>query len=150
MRSAQRTRYYCDHCNRGSGSPSAMLRHEKGCTANPNRVCSMHYKVTGGCGPLPLKTLLEVFMNPALGKDWQERMKRLRDEADNCPACILATIRQSGVQKYEPDEDGRGLPDEMYWKSPFGDTVCLGFNFKEELKSAWEEHALHRGCREDY
>ena len=35
MRTAMRPRYYCDHCNKGNGSPSAMRRHERGCTLNP-------------------------------------------------------------------------------------------------------------------
>ena len=41
MRTAMRPRYYCDHCNKGNGSPSAMRRHERGCTMNPQRVCGM-------------------------------------------------------------------------------------------------------------
>ena len=103
----------------------------------------MHNKLTGGEKPPTLETLCSVFMNPEHGNNWEARMKDLREEAHNCPACILATIRQTGVQKsfvQFPDDDFTYLPDSMYFKTPFGDTACLGFNFKYELKSAWDEY----------
>lgn len=54
-------------------------------------------------------------------------MLELREDCENCPACILAAIRCSGIQKYEPDEDGENTgPD-------------LKFNFKEELASMWAQ-----------
>lgn len=34
MRKALRMRYYCEFCNKGSGSASYMKRHEAGCTNN--------------------------------------------------------------------------------------------------------------------
>lgn len=37
MKTRMRPRYYCDHCQKGSGSPSAMRRHEASCTLNPRR-----------------------------------------------------------------------------------------------------------------
>lgn len=38
MRTAMRPRYYCDHCNKGNGSPSAMRRHERGCSAASGQI----------------------------------------------------------------------------------------------------------------
>jgi hypothetical protein len=34
-------RYYCEFCGKSGGSASHMSRHEKYCTANPNRRCGM-------------------------------------------------------------------------------------------------------------
>ena len=88
MRTAMRPRYYCDHCNKGNGSPSAMRRHERGCTANPQRVCGMCAKLSaeGGpdqtCGTAELVTVLDT-----LG------FKAMCVAAHNCPACILAALR---------------------------------------------------------
>ena len=79
MRMAMRPRYYCDHCKKVSGSPSAIRRHESGCTANPGRVCAMHEKVTGGEVAPTRDELLAAFMNPDLGQDWKARMKALRE-----------------------------------------------------------------------
>jgi len=57
--------------------------------------------------------------------NWQWAMKRLRAAADNCPACILAAIRQSHVNDIEVDEDGISSgPD-------------LKFNYMEEIKTFW-------------
>ena len=109
MRTAMRPRYYCDHCNKGNGSPSAMKRHESGCTANPGRVCGM-------C---------------RLRADDEEREHiPSRDElvavldaggfaamclaADNCPACILSALRtkndvddETGAPFVAGPKDGR-------------------------------------------
>lgn len=41
MKMVMRPRYYCDYCNKGNGSASAMKRHESGCTKNPERACKM-------------------------------------------------------------------------------------------------------------
>lgn len=143
MKMVMRPRYYCDHCKKVSGSPSAMRRHEQGCTANPARVCTMHEKVTGGEDQPTREELLGAFMDPALGQDWKARMKALRESAHECPGCILFTIRQSGVTKRSMDPElgwWGPLPDEMSWPSPYGDTCTLGFNFKRELQSAWSEY----------
>ncbi len=88
MRTAMRPRYYCDHCNKGNGSPSAMKRHESGCTNNPHRVCRMCAvgeveQVT----PYDLVKLLDL-----------EGFKAMCGAANQCPACILATLRRRFVQ----------------------------------------------------
>ena len=135
MKTKMRPRYYCDHCNRGSGSPSAMRRHEETCTANPKRYCHM-------CRQARDVAPLAAILTAAGGtlKDWQGKMERLRDAAENCPCCILASIRQSGVQReaWTPDE-GNCYPDtEMEWSVPGSGTHMLGFNFKRE-KAAYLE-----------
>ena len=42
-------------------------------------------------------------------------LKKLRDKADNCPSCILATIRQSKLN-------------------------AAGFDFQEDVGEMWKEH----------
>jgi len=88
MRTAMRPRYYCDHCNKGNGSPSAMRRHEAGCTKNPNRVCRMCALVRdefGGPEQRCLSDLTAILQ--AAG------FKAMCDAANDCPACILAALR---------------------------------------------------------
>ena len=96
MRTAMRPRYYCDHCNKGNGSPSAMKRHERGCTVNPDRVCGMCKMQADGGGPEPspprdeLVRILDA-----------EGFAGMRRAANDCPACILSAIRTKNVMDYE-------------------------------------------------
>lgn len=140
MKMAMRPRYYCDHCNRGTGSAAFMLRHEASCTANPNRECRM-------CGtgtPAHLENLAAILRRPgATLEDWQAKMVNLREAAEHCPCCILAAIRQSGIQRGTGTPDEEGYPDisAMCWREP-GAAGCdkmLGFDFKEE-KAAYLAH----------
>lgn len=88
MRTAMRPRYYCDHCNKGSGSPSAMKRHERGCTLNPQRNCQMCARLADEGGPEPAPPrdeLLRVMDNDGFAA--------MCKAANDCPACILAALR---------------------------------------------------------
>jgi hypothetical protein len=106
MTKKQCWRYKCDHCGKVMYSSQWMKRHEEGCTANPARTCRMPIH-EGEQGQQPIETL-----------------KELREISDECPACILAAIRQTGIQKVTIDEDGVSGID-------------LKFNFKEELAAMW-------------
>ena len=88
MRTAMRPRYYCDHCNKGNGSPSAMRRHERGCTLNPQRECGMCKMLSGegGPGPAPPRDELVRIMDA-------EGFGSMCKAANGCPACILAALR---------------------------------------------------------
>lgn len=108
MRTAMRPRYYCDHCNKCNGSPSAMRRHERGCTLNPQRVCGMCAKLAddGGPEPAPPRDELVRVMDT-------EGFKAMCATANDCPACILAALRtknrmddETGPYVSGPD-DGR-------------------------------------------
>ena len=81
MITKMRPRYYCEHCKKGSGSPSYMKRHEAACTLNPNRICRMHGRPT-----LSRDRLTEI-MNA-------EGFPAMCKAADECPACILSVVRQ--------------------------------------------------------
>lgn len=140
MRTAKRWRYYCDHCTKVSGLRTAMEKHEKGCTLNPNRDCGICTIVSGGM-PATTAELIALLPDPAkfqrveswdAGQDFggsgeytvtdddglrdatHAVLPKLRELTDNCPACILAALRQ------------RGIP------AP----IVTGFNFTEELKAA--------------
>ena len=81
MKTKMRPRYYCDHCGKGTGSPSYMRRHERGCTLNPARVCGMckeeHQK-----SPADLLTILN-----------SAGFAAMQEVANHCPACILSALR---------------------------------------------------------
>ena len=109
MRTAMRPRYYCDHCNKGNGSPSAMKRHERGCTLNPQRVCGMCKMVhdEGGDEPAPPRDELVRVLD-------EQGFKAMCTAAHDCPACILAALRTKNFKgdAYTPPgvlgpEDGR-------------------------------------------
>lgn len=126
VRKAQRWRYYCDFCKKAGGSAGHMTRHERGCTANPNRVCGVCAQAEAA--PEPLAKLVEFVRSKMvwdkhvpedcepyahLDKEMTEELRRL---ADGCPVCMLAALRQS--KAYPPSG---------------------AFDMKAELKSLWNE-----------
>jgi hypothetical protein len=132
MRVRHVIRYYCDFCPRGYFKKASMMRHERGCTANPNRVCGLcEYAVPS----LKQKPMIELIacLSGGLGPrdsppDWSNcdvdgRMRNLRALTEGCPGCILAAIRQSGIMKALYDSE-YGAPD-------------LKFDFKKELEAWW-------------
>lgn len=88
MLTKMRPRYYCEHCNKGNGSPSAMRRHERGCTLNPQRICGMCSLLAreGGPRPAPPRDVLVQTMDA-------DGFKAMCELANDCPACILAALR---------------------------------------------------------
>lgn len=111
-------RYYCDFCRKGSLSGGHMGAHEKRCTANPNRTCRMHANYEQ-----PQKPISELIAALS-SREPDHAMATLRELADNCPMCILAAIRQSGICKWDGDPESK--------------PIDLGFNFKGELEAAWK------------
>src|ERR1700683_2010310 len=101
MRVRHVIRYYCDFCPRGYFKKPSMERHEKGCTANPKRVCGLCEYAEPPLKQRPMSDLIAC-LSPKI--DWadvdtKEGMKRLRELTEGCPGCILAAIRQSGIVK---------------------------------------------------
>ena len=123
MRTVMRPRYYCDHCKKGNGSPSAMKRHEAGCTLNLQRVCGMCAKLHDNGGPMlapPRDELLRLLD--------ADGFKAMREAANDCPACILAALRTRNVKsEFGPytvpgPEDGRNewsytAAKAEYWRN---------------------------------
>ena len=91
MRTAMRPRYYCDHCNKGNGSPSAMRRHERGCTLNPQRECGMCKMQADSFEPAPPRDDLVRVMD-------ERGFNAMCEAANNCPACILSALRTKNTK----------------------------------------------------
>jgi len=95
-----------------------MIRHERGCTLNPNRLCGVcRQKWDVEHAQLLIKALGD-------GKS-KESVDALREAADGCHACMLAAVRLSGIQK-PSDEDGPGFSVEH-------------FEYQREKKRYWDE-----------
>ena len=125
--------YYCDYCKKSGGSAGHMKRHERGCTKNPNRECGVCGLVEGT--PQPLESLIRLWQDaeeeryhaaPGKGYDFLTELltneanavlPQVRDAANNCPACILASIRQAGIP----------VP------------MVTGFDWTNEMKAVWDE-----------
>ena len=131
MRVKHVTMYYCDFCKKKLMVRPAMEKHEKHCTMNPNRACRMCAKIEADAAPLaelvailpdPKDYMTEdefgVSVGGTFGKDVDEAIPKLRAAADNCPMCMLAAIRQSGINRWG-------------WAN---------FNFKAEVDSVWSEY----------
>lgn len=127
MRKAQRWRYYCDHCKKSGGSAHHMARHERGCTANPGRVCGICDRIGLTAAPLAeLISLVRAIGTPEYSEptdqSWfllnKEAFATLREKADNCPCCILAALRQ-GNANTASDVD---------------------FNFRQAIKDVWKDY----------
>lgn len=130
MKMKMRPRYYCEHCKKSGGSAHHMRRHEVGCTANPNRVCGMCAVDRDQFDGEHEQALTEALI-AAAEADWQTGLEtgdpyheqkpvKLREVSHDCPACMLAGIRLSGVY--------------------------LDFNFKDEAAAFWADR--QRGMAE--
>lgn len=127
MRKVKKWRYYCDFCKKASMRGDVIKKHEIGCTMNPLRKCGICEYFGNEQKPIDdLKATVEANGDMCI--------KPLRELTDNCPACILAAIRQHNK---EMDVEDRIWTDERE------------FNFKTEMQSHWdqvnEDRANERG-----
>ncbi len=105
MKERQRTVFYCDFCRKHGLSRHAMRAHEIRCTMNPFRVCSWHEPKRG---QNPLDVLARRLRErPGLT---EQDIFWLHDAVDGCPACMLAALRQSGVE-YHYDSNSHRIFD---------------------------------------
>jgi hypothetical protein len=98
VRTKKVTVHYCDHCSGRKFTVPAMVKHELACTMNPNRVCRMCKMA--GLTQKPLSELMAAAPVFELDREKQDDGSALRKAAGNCPACILAAIRQSNEAGY--------------------------------------------------
>lgn len=110
MRSKKVTRHWCDHCNKGSLQKHSMAVHERHCTMNPARACRV-CGILGGpvvSDPEALRALIAILPNDVTPasfgdelNDYVERanaaIPKLREAAGDCPACMLAALRQAKI-----------------------------------------------------
>ena len=114
MRSRKVIRYWCDFCNRGGLQKRAMQIHEDNCTLNPERGCRVCALL--GARPEAMKNLLALLpdsepyrtdaprsslgdaeAHERLRLEAEAAMPALRDLTENCPACIMAALRQAKI-----------------------------------------------------
>ena len=119
--------YQCDFCGKKNYSAAAMNKHEKNCTMNPDRECRM-CKLRED-SQTPLSELVAILPKMEIvddnyggvrvlnAEEIETAMKAVREKADNCPTCILATIRQKGVY-----------------------VSITGFDYKKECKEFWNNY----------
>ncbi len=133
MRKVKRWRYYCDFCKKAGGQKYYIEKHERGCTANPNRFCGL----CDHCGESqPDLSVLTEFIDSyckdlprydnddsvliASGDKLDPMVEKLSKLANYCPACILAALRQAKTETYS------------------------NFKFKEKLDAWWAEENASR------
>lgn len=144
MRRKKVWRFYCEYCKKANCSGASISKHEKHCTMNPSRDCGM-------CriADLPqaeLSKTLAILPDPKQYEDtsteeetgfvWtgytglteavEEVMQKVRDATENCPACIMAALRQRGIP----------IP------------AVTSFDFTAECKSWWSD--FNDAHRDDY
>ena len=118
-----RTRAWCDFCKKGMWSVAKIEVHEKHCTMNPNRVCRVcKTLLKQESTPLPELIALCKASGATCGDNggWtvpDSLHINLRHAAQQCPACEMAALRQSGI--------------------PCGSVN--GFDFTKEIESIWVE-----------
>ena len=117
-------RYYCEFCKRSGCSGGHIRNHEASCTANPLRECRFHSVMRIDQPTMP--ALIAALQS--CGNDFGAGLKALREVADNCPACILAAIRQTGLNAKLDELWGRGEYSEFT------------FQFKDEVADFWQHH----------
>lgn len=82
-----RTRHYCDFCEaagrlKGFWTKTAAVKHERGCTANPDRICGLCESAIPTLEQKPIAALIA-----CLSRDKEDfGMKELRELCENCPA----------------------------------------------------------------
>ncbi len=131
MKTKKVNRYWCDYCNKAGLSKSAMERHEKHCTLNPSRACRV-CSLLGGSHGLPVSNLVALLPDSApyiaaqfddnkahreLAAALKAALPILREAVSNCPACIMAALRQANIPV------------------PMADN----FDFKAEMKSIFDD-----------
>jgi hypothetical protein len=133
MKTKKVNRYECDFCHKRGLSASHMAKHESSCTMNPNRKCRVCAMGWGQHAPnerdqKPIAELIALLPDPKdfaedgalsalLKRQTNKVLPQLRAACDNCPACIMAALRQ------------RGIPVPL----------ATDFNFTEEMKAIWSD-----------
>lgn len=125
MRTKRVNRYYCDFCKKAGQARHTILKHESRCTLNPNRTCGVCEMLADlrTVAQRPMAELLAALPEWDRGVgQWSETqpdvdLPALRAVANNCPACILAALRQKGIP----------VP------------AVSGFDFDAEMKAIWNE-----------
>ena len=109
-------RYTCDFCGKSNCGGGAIAKHERHCTMNPQRICRMCAAV--GEKQTPIAELKDALWNGPVTDYYgvtQTGIEPLRIAAHNCPACILAALRQG-----DDKDDPINLSEDFSWKDERG------------------------------
>lgn len=121
MKSVLRMRHYCDFCKKSGAKKPAMFKHERGCTANPDRVCGLC--AMAGEEQLATPYLVEIWLHDGFAA--------LQMATAECPACMLTAMRHS----FDPK-------DRDTWHS-FNEPKYAGYDtwqFKDAIKDWWKDY----------
>lgn len=117
MKRKQVWQYQCDFCGKRNLSGGHMKSHEKHCTANQDRICRFHAHCEDPVQP-PLRLVMDAL--------WQGGLEKAKEVSSDCPPCILAALRATGLCKGTTDEDGYTPP-------------AIEYNFKAEMEQKWKD-----------
>lgn len=109
MRTKKVTRYYCDHCSKGMLKGDSMIRHESICFANPKRSCYLCENAMSDTGEFAKAFALkyEILKSDRTepyedtSSITREQTDEIRKAVNDCPACILSVLKQSGAFAFE-------------------------------------------------
>lgn len=134
MKTKKVWRYICDFCGKTSGTKPSMAKHEKRCTLNPNRECGVCKMLEQEQTPIAKLTALLPDENQyreswegappdgfhysiQFSVDVNAAIPELREATNNCPACMMAALRQAKIP----------LP------------IVEGFDYQKELDAVWND-----------
>lgn len=102
-----KTVYYCEFCGQHRFMRNAIEKHERHCTLNPNRACrwtdydGQHLEIDLPALVTELQLRAEEYYEDPM---WTYARKGLKTsdiewlrQVTDCPACMLAVFRQSGI-----------------------------------------------------
>lgn len=112
-------RYTCEFCGKSSCSGGHTASHERHCTKNPQRICRMCARVGDAQSPIAELTAA-IYYAPAPSPFFDDqpvvsrKLDRLRTVSHNCPACVLAALRQEVENHEDPvhESDAFSFRDE--------------------------------------
>lgn len=134
MKTKKVLRHYCDFCGKGMFKKPAMEEHEALCTMNPKRKCWL----CEGVNLEPIVAEIKRRENSVEVEQYElikissENLKWLREQVKNCPACILAALRQSNCHAFQNDS-----------RIPYDGNIY--FNYRAELDDWRKEEGLRFG-----
>lgn len=109
MKTIKKNVYYCDFCKKRS--LRSLEKHEGRCTGNPNRSCGVCGREGKDLQPIVdafkkrfiINSYFEVTEGTVYVVNWlvePTTLDEIRKSVDNCPACILAVLRQTGMNRH--------------------------------------------------
>lgn len=116
MKKVLKNVYYCDYCKKKGLGAFAIIKHEKYCTANPDRECRLCLLTQGSTDKDLVKELIEKYKKSfkittheyeddfgggtTSTFEWVDikiTPEDILDKVDGCPACALTIVRLSGL-----------------------------------------------------